>query len=511
MKQKYEIFNTYLSIITKDIKDRHAKKEVKEEIFSHLMDHYDMNIALRMSHEEAQRKAVEKMGDTESVAEIFKQLYPVSSADYFKYTGKLLALGLIFSTFNIYSYRGLNAMYAYSIILLWALHRIKNINKTLHKAYILSYINSVLQTLFLIARNNFLIDADIVVVSSILLSVVMVVPYIFTIIGLIRVRKQLGEEKPYIGLGIIAILAIIMCFSITTLQLYNNRIELCFLAAFISLFPAGFMYTISEDDINRLNTGVPGRKKISIKRLLLISMIIAIGMSSTFTAEMFAYYKPVEYVTDDINENVDEIRNNLVDLGLPKQIADELPESEILRYHNATDLQITTAEKTISTDLQYMSYNFILNDEENSLTIRTLMIINEFDDFDASYYTGFLIDYYQYDSNNIFCKFLCDYDGMTKEILPIKSAPVEYSKQKDYYFLFPNTKKADNHRAYISMTFKTDISTEIEDYGLSHWYEQSNLSEINNPYQSYIIRVDDWLDIGIKNPYYIDNENKDNT
>lgn len=512
MKNEMKILNTYINNVCKGIRDRKVKNELKDELLSHLLEIYERNIALGLSDEEAQKDAVAHMGDSEAVSKTFKKIYPVSSAEYFKYTGKLLALGLIFSMLNITSYRGLNAMFGFSVVLQSALDRIKNINNTLHKAYILSYINSVLQTIFLVCRHNFLIDEKIVIVFSIILNATIIVPYIFTIIGLIGVRKQLGENKPYIGLGIISIFAIVICFSITTIQLYIDRIELCFLAAFISLFPAGFMYVISEDDIDRLNTGIPGEKKTSIKRILLGIIIMAIGISSIFTAELFTYHKPIEYITDDINKNVNEIRNNLVNLGLPENIANELPESEILKYCNATDLQIVPPTETFLTDTRYTSYNFILDNNENLLIVRSLMIIDEFDNFNESSYTEFYIDYYYYDSSEIFCKFLCNYDGVTREIPPIKSAPIEDKYDdydfKDYHFVFPNTKNAKIHRAYISMTFEINISTETEEYLLTHYYAQSSLSDINNPYKSYIHRNDDRLYIKIKNPYYINDIDK---
>ena len=46
--------------------------EVTDELFSHMMETYERNIALGMSDNEAQKDAVSRMGDEDAIAKTFK-------------------------------------------------------------------------------------------------------------------------------------------------------------------------------------------------------------------------------------------------------------------------------------------------------------------------------------------------------------------------------------------------------------------------------------------------------
>ena len=510
MKKEYLIFDTYIKTVSKEIKDRKVKRELKEELFSHLIEIYERNIALGMSDDDAQKDAVSHMGDTEAVAETFKKLYPVSSAEYFKYTGKLFAFVLVFSM--LWLRRGITGLLGLSIWLYVALDRIKNINKTILTAYIISKINSSLYILFMIFYHNLIIDGKIMITISLILNLLIILTYILTILGLVKVRKKLGEEKSYLGLGIASIFAIIICFAIASLQAFvKESLGLALLAAFVSLLPAGLIYTITAEDIDRLETGVPQEKKTTIKNCILFIVISVIIISSMFTSKIFTYYQPIDYVIEDTKTDVSEIRNNLIDLGLPENIANELPESEILKYSNATELQINELPEDSLSESHYTSYNFILNKNDNSFVVRTLMVIDKLEDFDESSYTELFVDYYRYDSSDIYCKMLCDYDGVTKELKTLKNAPIEDDEFKDYHYIFPNTKNAENHRAYISMTVKIPASTTDDNINLKHIYAQTALDDINDPYKSYWLRDDDWLCVEFDNPYYVEIETKPNS
>ena len=508
MKNELNIINTYINTASKGIKDRRIKCELKDELFSHLIEIYERNIALGLSDEDAQKDAVSHMGDSEAVAETFKKLYPVSSAEYFKDTGKMFALYLIFAMF--WMHRGFVALFALSGYLLSSLDRIKNINKTIHTAYIIAKVNCLLSSLFVLVSHNIIIDNTITIAISIFLNLITVIGYIFTISGLVRVRKALNEEKTYWGLGIASIFAIATSFAIVSMQLFiEENFGLMLLAAAISLLPAGLMYTISAEDIDRLETGVPQGKKTTITRYLLFTSLGMAGVFLLFSSNIFINYSPVEYVINDTQSDVNAIRNHLVELGLPKSVADELPESEILKYSNAIEIQVNESDNTYS-ESYYTSYNFTLHKDDNSFIVRTLMVIENLEDFKERDYTEFFIDYYRHETEDIFCKFLCDYDGVTKELLPIKYEPIEDNDRKDLHYVFPNTRNAKNHRVYISMTVKLTPTTDTKNYFFRHKYAQTRLESINDPYEKYWTRADDWFSSKIVNPYYIETEDNNN-
>lgn len=339
MKNEMKIINTYIDNVCKGIRDRKVKNELKDELLSHLLEVYDKNIALGMTDEDAQKDAVAHMGDSEAVSKTFKQIYPISSAEYFKDTGRWFAWGLVFCM--LWSYRGFIGLFALSIYLILSLNRIKIINKRLHTAYNISKVNSILNLIFFFAYHNTLINENVMIAVVICLNIITIVTYIFTIIGLVRVRKDLGEEKTYKGLALSSVLSIILCFTMICIQLFvKHNLGLIFTSLAISILPAGFMYTIVTEDIDKLGTGVPQDKKTKIERYIFALVFGVVGISLFFTSEIFTYYQPIDYVVNDVDTDVNEIRNKLVNLGLPENVANELPESEIVKYKNATELQV---------------------------------------------------------------------------------------------------------------------------------------------------------------------------
>lgn len=511
MKKEKKIFNVYISNVCKGIRDRRIKNEIRDELLSHLMEIYERNIALGLSDEDAQRDAISHMGDSEAISKTFKKIYPVSSFEYFKYTGRMFSIPLVLSIINCASYRGVDSFWGLSVFLLLALGRIKNINRTTHTAYIISHINSILHTVFLIARHNFIIDESLIMSISLVLNLITVLVYICTISGLVKVRKQLNESKSYSGLAIASIFALILSFAIIHLTqiIDKGNLGLILTAGAISLLPAGLIYVIVAEDIDRLETGVPQEKKPKVKKIILGIFLGIIIFTSLSVPRIFTIHPPIDYVVNDIQTDVSQIRNNLIELGLPEKIADELPESEILKYKSASKLQIDALPEEAAEDFAdtyYTTYIFTLNEDADAITFRTLMVIDRFEDFDKKSYTEFFIDYYRYDSSDIFCKMLCDADGVTKELEPLKSEPVSDDDFKKFHYIFPSAKNAENHRAYIGMNITIIPSTEEEKFHFQHYYAQTSLSEINDPYESYWLRIGDYLYGEIINPIYVASE-----
>lgn len=516
MKQKYEIFNTYLSIITKDIKDRHAKKEVKEEIFSHLMDHYDMNIALRMSHEEAQRKAVEKMGDTESVAKSFEKLYPISSAEYFRRSAWMMTYPLLFC----FSFSNLktNFLFVVTIILLFGTSRIRKVNNLFNIAFIAAIINTVFQILTTTIQKNFFLEKWLVLGIAFAHHTAIIFIYTLILLGLIKIKKELEEPKIDIKLAIASIPLIIISNVLIMCAEYSNVLGLYFIAFLFNGLPAAVIYTTIRD-IDKLKVEIDTKKTSFKKYVLYISVLLIFSFSFLFQQSIITY-NPVDYIIDDEPVDVTDIKNNMVELGLPIEIANELPESEILKYKNANKLEkhikdnsgITFSQDDEIEDLtesHYVVYAFTLYDQEtDTYKIRALFSVERMEDFEPRMYTEFFIDVGKMKQTDIFCKILCNINGVVKEVPLVKQEILTDDTyldiqldMKDMHYIFAPTKGAEKYRAYISMTVQKD---DIEDTCKFYCeYGQSAMAEINDPFARYWSRASERYMVSMENPAYL--------
>ncbi len=91
MNEEYTILEAYIKNVCKGIKDKEAKSDIRDELLSHMLEIYDTNIALGLSHDEAQKDVVRHMGEGDAISKTFKQLYFVNTIVLIlKYFSKVL-------------------------------------------------------------------------------------------------------------------------------------------------------------------------------------------------------------------------------------------------------------------------------------------------------------------------------------------------------------------------------------------------------------------------------------
>lgn len=519
MKNELNIIYTYINTASKGIHDKRIKRELKDELFSHLIEIYERNIALGMSDEDAQKDAVSHMGDSEAVAETFRQLYPISSEQYFKQSAWMVAFPLLF-IFSI-SIRGIDFLYLLTFLLFCSLTRIRKINKTLNAAFITSLISGILQVILFFIQYSILLDRTVNICIALSSQVMYAIIYTLIIVGLIKVKKELEEPKEDFWLAYASIPAMIISIGLAilsefTLIDYNWSFIGLLFGFLINILPIAVIYTTVKD-IDYLETGVPvkflSRKKIA----LIFALLFVFSMYFVVSERFISHYPPVEYSVNDTEEDVTETRNNLIEMGLPVNVAYDLPESEILKYKSVTELKIYERDEPYNpladkaeedlTQSHYMSYVFTIPEtESNPLQMRVLMVVDRFEYFDQTLHTELFIDGYKENTKDVFCKMLCDIDGVSKEIIPIYSGTVSDEYYKDLYYIFTPTENAKNHRAYIAHTITP--STTDEEIWYQHEYAQNTIFEINNPFDKYWLRSTDRYYAVVKNPNYVYPQNK---
>ena len=117
--------------------------------------------------------------------------------------------------------------------------------------------------------------------------------------------------------------------------------------------------------MDSLKISIPNEKHtakilISVVRAL---VILISGINGLYDTLLTNNYEPINYSIEDTQVDVTKIKNNLITLGLPQNITDELPESEILKYANAEKLEIKEENAEFIDDLSinhYTSYSFTI-------------------------------------------------------------------------------------------------------------------------------------------------------
>lgn len=514
MKSDYLIINTYINNATKGIKDRQTEIEIKDELFSHLIEIYERNIALGMDDVDAQTDAVSHMGESEAIAESFKKLYPISILKYFEKIAWVTACPLLYTFSNNDSFIPLLLL----IIMLYGLCYLRKIDKLFNISLAFNVINIVIQVIFTFLMTVLLIDQNILKISVLLYYTLNMVTYILILFCLYKYKKKLNAPKYHFILAAISIVLVIATNIIMFFATVNDITELRFLVLATSILPCAVVYTTIKD-LSTLSFNIKTTKHLL--RNYLICLLAFIGMMIGFN---YAGYlndsSTTEYIIDDTNVSVTEIKENMISLGLPREIADDLPESEILKYKNATELEIEQCddyneiisnEEGYEDEALYTVYYFTINKNVEYIEMRVLFDIDRFEEYDSKLYTKIAFDSFDYDTfepstSDLFCKMLCNIDGVTRELPPIFNEVMQDDSFKDIVHIYGFVRNSENYRAYIAHNIKK--YAEDERIIIRHDYNQFSMQKLNEVHEKYWSSLYHSFYGGIDNPLYREKMNE---
>lgn len=517
MKSEYLIINTYIDNATKMIKDGKTQLEVKDELFSHLIEVYETNLARGMSDEDAQTDAVTRMGDSKIVADSFKKLYPISMPEFFRRMGWIIIFPILFE------YRVYDNLFDFDFLLItlgfmFGMWHLRKVNKLFKTAFVLNIINFVMQSAIVVIKGLVLLDKSVTMGMFVAEIIFITAIFIIILAGIINVKIQLNEPNIDLILAKVSILLVILSGITMFLTKYFDSLLCAFLVVALNVLPCIVIYTTVKD-IHLLNYKVPSTRHFAIKYLTCLALFFCFILGIGYIGE-FVDSKTSEYVVDDTTVNVTEIKENMISLGLPREIADDLPESEILMYENATELRVERCEDYEEIlankgkhefDELYSAYIFTIDKNDESIEMRILFDIARFDQHhESDQYTKILFYSYDYETfeptaKDIFCVMLCDIDGVTHQLPLISNEVVQDDSDKEYKFknvqhIYGFVRNSTNHRAYIAQTIKADAN--VEKIGIYNDYGQYSMSEFNNPFEPYYMSLYDHIHVTFDNPLY---------
>ncbi len=473
--RELNLFYDYTETVTKRILSNKKKDEVRDELFSHLLEEYDRSIALGLDDEEAQEKAISIMGDKYDLAVQFGALYPVSPALYMNSSLNCLMWGTVLISFTLNLFVGFAAITKFIgiIVLLLGLFKLKDANRRLNKAFAL-YILKLAFMLVVEIISMTLTDAtDFTLYMGIASTLLNVVIYGYIFAGLYSLCSLIDAEgertdmlKGFIGyfffsifciggilyseLTIILFVLTIMCLIVTVRQLgkakkvltdFNNELEL---NKFLSEF----------------------EKVVYVIFVLVIALVPVISMFAISCA------KPETVIYEPMNDEIQQAevvlaKENLLQLGLPEKILKDLPDSEIVKYKDATYLE--AVEET------EINYNKSFGGETPFFTeqkfifyfkdgyIRVLLCLEFSDSNIAKFRQGIYMRFY---SDNIisdnskedFYLALCEIDGKTIESKVISEYYHDFDwNAAGFEFKFDNS--SVKKRVYLAKTYAVSYYT----------------------------------------------------
>ncbi len=470
MSKEFKIFDSYIKNSVKNIKDSRTRNEVGDELFSHLIERYEVNYALGHSDEEAQIEAVSYMGDSEAIATTFKKLYPISTNEVLS----TLALRMIYPLIMIWIFENYLPRGGFIIpyLLFSVFANFKNINKFFKVSYVLSFMYTILMLILSVMRNFFVLKSNTVLLTYCIAQVVFFIIYFLFILGTIKVKKEIECSKSSIFASIASIPLIALGCVLLIMRFTENSETYVLGTAIVNIIPAITIY-YSIKDFEYLDYHFNLQKKLTKDDIIgAVAFWLCFALSiGTMVLGVNRQPKVSEYNIQYTQSSSTEIRDNLIELGLPEKVANDLPEEEIQNYANAIKVEseigvygtYSPMEGTPTLDGKSPYYTFysihLSPTNTEAYKIRVLFVMENLNSFEKLHRDKLFIDTDYFSASfdgeeTIFFKLLGDIDEETVDIKPFNNDKFkgEYSDDLVYTYTFGYPKNAKDLRIYSAVT-----------------------------------------------------------
>lgn len=526
MNNDYIIINAYIKNVCKGINSRRIKREVTDELFSHMMETYERNIALGMSDNEAQKDAVSRMGDEDAVAKTFKQLYPVPTLAFIEEMTLSLAGGIALSSFWwAWGFgehtEGLCRLIRFVSVMI-PLFYFKKTNKFFKASFYFCFLNWFIVSTGFWLHNYFVGDITSRYVLLLIEFVLRCVTYSLIFCGIRAVEKQVNDKKTVSNSPVLHIFLItasqFLCFLSATSGKLVMKLMFLGLAFVVAVFSLIKIYDsaslLDEIDIQAPQVKIKSRKYY-LYRAVLGVILVVLSLLSTVSI----FYRPaktIDYVTQDavVESNVAEIRENMIALGLPQEIAYDLPDSEVEKYLGAERMEIKDTEDETFNDIDNMAYAFYFPETDMMPhRARTLLVIDCFEEFERIRRDGIYLWGQSYGGDSeyahnlelyhgSFGQVLCDINGETKKIFPFAQYDLKSSDglELPVGFEFSVPENAENVRLYFSQTYVLNNDSSGLVIGYNYYRNESPLTYQNTFYANYCYEFKEEYGMGYRYP-----------
>ncbi len=471
---EFVIFEEYVKFVCKNIMSVKKRNEVREELYSHLFEEYDRNVALGYDDLSAQQKAIEKMGDKEKIADDFGKIYSVIPNVYMRLSLNFIIWGILLNHFKINLFTGLGEITGFigEMLLIFGLFKLRKTDKKINRAL---FLNLTINFIGIILRgiSLYMVDAsELKFIWAVISSLLATLTYWWIFSGIKNLCETIITEKDkkpklYLGFTMMALFFFSIIFAyLLEFSLIATISPILLIVALCQLGRAKNVLSHQEPEFELKQSLNKAEKAI----YWVLIVVLAVTPMVTMFASAIAKPDCEVYNSADTNTSQEEInyaKEHMLKLGFPKEYLKDLPDSEILKYSDATYLQIEKAYEHKEKDVFYNEkpiansqiFNFYYDDAEMRILIRVDIPNNSV----IKYRSGVYFNFYDrdftplYDGNGLgdYGKLylaLAEENGKTISYKPLSEyspkSSIENFYTSGFEFNFKNSNT--NKRVYIA-------------------------------------------------------------
>lgn len=341
-------FSDYVNEICKGIKSRTKREEITEELTNHLEDNFERNLAVGMTEEEAKTDAINKMGDSDTLAYRLSAIHSRSplkemSTAFFSLIAGYICMNFFFNGIVQDILLILSFPFIFSPLL-----RMRKMNGTMEKAFHFFNFSVLIRLLLYCLRLGRILPVPLETAIGVAILVTQGFFFFFLFTGLYKVCKphiKEGVKEPHFYFC--GIYHLLLSFFNSFLLILAEGEDTDF-SAFILPWFMIFMYFFGTFQLIRTRNilwdadseyGIlPADRKFKIIYECVIALCFAtvvIFNYATSTQEPVKTELIIHDVSQEEQTKAEKVRQKMLSWDVDPQIVEDLPDSEIIKYKDA--------------------------------------------------------------------------------------------------------------------------------------------------------------------------------
>ncbi len=388
-------FEQILEYLCSDIMSKGERQSVRDELYDHLMCRYEINLAVGLDEEQAEKKAIEELGNASTLRFKLGQVHSYAPKPTLKKAMNLLIFGYVLNTFNLSFFAGMKEITIFigTVCVIVALFCLGKSNKKINYSFYVKSTASVLSWLIYAVEPIYSVPFAVTAAVGVINNLLSPIYIILFLLGL----KEL--VNPYIGgypkkIPFDAAVAFNVLWGIL-----NNIIFIALInsgetsAEFqsILLFSIGIICIIIDLVVmvrsSKLLWNSDHEYKIedsSAKKTVAAFLAVVIAIVPTVAVDLALATEKAEisvYSIEDFDmpqSEYERICTNLISYGIPEKVVYSLPKSEIDEYSNCINMADYNAEtQKLLEDAVSQYYTNVCNDVEIGFSTCAITITDD--------------------------------------------------------------------------------------------------------------------------------------
>ena len=345
-------FDDILNYLCSGIMSKTERQSVRDELYDHLMCRYETNIAVGMDETEAEKNAVDALGDKSMLKFKLSQVHSYAPKPTMKKAMNLLILGYILISFHISFFAEMKEITTFigNICLLVALFCLGKANKKIKWSFTAKAVSFLVSVFCKSAEPIYNLPIPVTASTGVVSMVLSFLCLVFLILGLKELVKPYLDGYPKkipfdSGAAVNLLWGAVNTFIFTGFALdgktsaeFESITLLCFGMAVIIfnllIFVRSSKLLWNSDHEYKIEDS-------SAKKWIAAVLALIIGVVPTVAVDFALAGQKAEtsvYSVDDTDipqAEYERICSNLLSYGIPEKIVYSLPESEILKYSDS--------------------------------------------------------------------------------------------------------------------------------------------------------------------------------